>query len=389
MKKVRRKNRGFALLMVIAVLGLTAVLGFAMMSGTELQVQTGQNALNAAAADSLAESGMNLAAYYLQYPSAAPSLNSFGFWAGATGFSFGSSVPGTVDIVVSSPSTNVYSITSTGKSGATSSSTTQRKIIGQLAVNPGLQFKYGAMFSQDVSLPSMVQIVGGVQCNGAFTNWGNISGTVYSNSIQNKGVYTATWSLLTSANKQTVTSTAHVKDYRTYAYQGQTYTATTLGSGTIAANTTLGTSATNPAGIYYYSGNLTMAGSVAINGTLIVDNGSFTVNGTGSTITAVSGYPALVVKSSDLIFKGLITANRTFNVNGVTWVGGSIKSSGVFLSGAMNLNGAVVFGNGGSVDSGFTPLATVKITYDSTKTYAPDMDTSVASPGVKFTSWQQ
>ncbi len=375
-------------MMVVAVIGLTAVMGFAMLSGTQLQVQTGQNAMNAAVADSLAESGMNLAAYYVQYPTYAPSLNASGFWAGATGYSFGTSVGGTVDITVTSPATNVYSITSTGKYGASSSSSTQRKIASTLKVNPGLQFKYGATFSGGVTLPSMVQVTGGVQCNGTLTNWANISGTVYSNAISNKGVYSVVWQLLSTNTKYACPTLTNLKDYRTYTYQGQTYSATTLSSGTIATSAILGSSSSNPAGIYYYSGNVTINGNATINGTLIVDNGSLTINGTGSSITAASGYPALLVRSSDFIFKGALSS-RSFTVNGVTWLGGDLKSSGSFLGGTLAFNGAVIFGNGGTVDSGFTPLVAVKFNFDATKAIAPDMDKSVSSPGVKFTSWQQ
>ena len=95
-RQLRHGRRGFALLLVLTVIAITTILGFAVMAGTQLQVQTSKNTYAAAAADSLAESGMNLAAYYLQYPTKAPSLNSLGYWAGGTGITFGTGVTGSV-----------------------------------------------------------------------------------------------------------------------------------------------------------------------------------------------------------------------------------------------------------------------------------------------------
>ena len=63
-----RHSRGFALLVVVAVVALASVLGFVMLSSATLQNRASANQGRLTSADYLAESGLNIAMYYLQYP---------------------------------------------------------------------------------------------------------------------------------------------------------------------------------------------------------------------------------------------------------------------------------------------------------------------------------
>src|SRR2546421_8380608 len=114
----RRQRNGVALVMVVALILLATVLGFAMLSGSMLQMRAGGNLSKSAQADYLAESGLNLAMYYLQNPTLAPSLNASGYWAGTGGdVTIDSSISGTVNVTVTQDSSNqwVYEVSSTGK----------------------------------------------------------------------------------------------------------------------------------------------------------------------------------------------------------------------------------------------------------------------------------
>src|SRR4030095_5832457 len=85
-----KHRRAMALLMVVTVLGVVAIVGFALLSAASLQAQAASNSTRSAEAASLAESGMELACYYLLYPSKAPVAIPVGsYWAGATGIHFG------------------------------------------------------------------------------------------------------------------------------------------------------------------------------------------------------------------------------------------------------------------------------------------------------------
>jgi Tfp pilus assembly protein PilX len=66
------RARGMALLMVLLVVAVAAVLGYAMLASSSLQSQVAGNIQRASAAELLAESGINLAMYYVQNPTKAP-----------------------------------------------------------------------------------------------------------------------------------------------------------------------------------------------------------------------------------------------------------------------------------------------------------------------------
>src|SRR5688500_14628068 len=58
-------RRGAAMLLVLSVLAVAAVLGYAMLSIASIQRQLESNARRGPEAEGLAESGVNLAIYYL------------------------------------------------------------------------------------------------------------------------------------------------------------------------------------------------------------------------------------------------------------------------------------------------------------------------------------
>src|SRR5688572_7803786 len=59
------RRRGFSMMMVIAVVAAVTILGMAMLSSNTLQAQASAGRGAIAQADSLAESGLNRATYYL------------------------------------------------------------------------------------------------------------------------------------------------------------------------------------------------------------------------------------------------------------------------------------------------------------------------------------
>src|SRR5687768_9309045 len=97
---IRRQRSGIALILVVTVLAFAAIVGFTMLSTASMQAAATRNSNLALAADGLAESGFDLACYYLLNPNKAPTFVAPGdFWRGGT-ISFGPSMPGTVDITI-------------------------------------------------------------------------------------------------------------------------------------------------------------------------------------------------------------------------------------------------------------------------------------------------
>jgi hypothetical protein len=120
-----------------------------------------------------------------------------------------------------------------------------------------------------------------------------------------------------------------ISSYQLYT-GGQTYTVPTVSS--TLSNTTLAASpSTNPLGIFYASGNVTINSNVTINGTL-VSGGDVTINGTGVSMQPVAlpqlqggtgtvQLPVAVVKGNVSVgnlaqasVRGLVAAWNSFNI---------------------------------------------------------------------------
>lgn len=367
---------GFALVHVIVVVGIAAVLGLAMLSSSALQAQQGANARLAAEADTLAESGVNLAMYYLQYPARAPLLKS-GYWPGATDMALGTGGSGTVDVTVFRDTSDpqVYYVTSTGSAAPAAGSAQQfeRTVKAKLRVRPGLQVRHGLLTGGDVTLGLNVKVTSGnVMIDGALTNYGIILDTAWARSFPVLGSI-GTWLLLSPSAKVNVPRPETIEKYETYVYaDGHSYPRETLTMASVAS-TTLGPSTQNPLGIFWAEGSFTLGDNVTINGTLIVE-GDLIVNGGNIKITAPAGQPALIV-AGDIRTR----SNRSMTVNGVTWVGKAIRGdSGTSLLTTLGFNGALMFGGGGGNAIDASAGTTVDIRYDPTRVAVPDMDKELA-----------
>ena len=368
------------MLLVLSVVALVAVMGLAMLGEASVQSQTGRNTQAAAAAEALAESGADLACYYLMNPQQAPSLSD-GYWHGGNGITIGG-VNGSVDVGVLSIGNKDYSITATGRSGLSGASTPTRTVSITVRVERGLEVKVGAAFSTAVlTAPASLMVDGDVQVNGALTNLGTINGTAYATSATNSGTLLGGWLPLSSDNQMQVPTAANLRNYQTYTYGTSSYTATDLGA-SIAAGTVLGPTPTNPAGIYRHSGALSIGSNVTINGTLLVSGGPLNVTGSNSVITPMHGYPGAVV-TGDVYLRGPGTRNLT--VNGMSWVGGGLKSSGVLTSSYLTFHGALLMGGGGTVDALFG--GKVNVYPDAESVSGVDLDVTLARPGVQVKSF--
>ena len=381
-----RKRNGLAMMLVLSVLAFVAVMGFAMLSGAALQAQSSRNSSLAVEADALAESGIDLAYFYLLYPHRAPSppaKNSL--WGGATGITFGASVPGSVDVVVTSLGSGNYSVQATGKRAGADGAVVKRQANATAHVDPGFQMKAAAATAGNTVLSLYTTINGDLQSGGNITNNGKITGTaITSNAPLGTGIITGGWTTPTSNNTSPVPNSSKLTDYSTYKYQGVTYSAATIT--TLASNTTLGPTPTNPAGIYKCTGNLNMGSNVTINGTLIVEGGVLNVNGGNNFINPASGFPAAILKS-DLVVVGPGTP-RNVSFNGLTWVGGAVKSSGVITNAAyVDFNASVLFGGSSSISLTF--LGKVDVSSDPEKVVGVELDKTVTPAAVTVLSYKQ
>src|SRR5687767_11093494 len=148
--RATRARRGAAMLLVLSVVAVAAVLGYAMLSVTSVQRQVERNQRRGPEAESLAESGVNLATYYLLHPETAPGYPGWAnvqwYWPGTGGpIGFGAAMDGTIDVdVVQDPDSPwEYEITSTG---VAASSPVSRTVTTRVYLNADYEVTHGAVF---------------------------------------------------------------------------------------------------------------------------------------------------------------------------------------------------------------------------------------------------
>ena len=392
------RARGMALVMVLVVVAFAAVMSWFMLGSSALQVQVTGNLRRSSEAECLAESGLNLATYYLQNPDKAPagSLNAQWFWPGASGISLGSiagdatvPVAGTVDVTVTSPQNNMFDIVAVGRAGPNPASRMAHTSKCRVTVQDSRFFLKAAILAGgDVHVKDGVAIIGDIQSNRKVTlDAGAIVNGVVTAMMINGAGGTANSTVIQPPDQPFfVPDATTVTDYRTYVYKGVTYTAGVLPNpkGTDLTNITLNPSPDNPAGIWWTDKTFTMGSNVTINGTLLVLGGDLTVMGTNNFINAQPGFPALWadqhIKMDD---KG-----RQLTVNGLVWVGDGFRK-GVKGS-QVTINGGLIIANKINLDADTNKhYGGITITYDASKVYVPDFvkSSTPAVRSVKIVTW--
>jgi hypothetical protein len=369
-------------MLVVILVALASVIGYALLATTSIQAQIADNTQDAANADTLAESGMNVAMYYLQNPSLAGLAPGKTYWEGQSGMTFGSTVAGTCDVAVTPLTNTRFKIRSTGRPSSASDAIS-RTIESTIELNYAPAVNYGIGANANLTVPGSVTLKGDIAVKGTLRllTGAKVDGVINAVSVIGS-LLTATLGSGGSSSMPAPVPTS-IPSYRTYSYGGTTYTATEL-TGDLA-DVTLGPTSTNPAGIYYWTmGTRKLNGNVVVNGTLINETGNIWVNGGNNSITAVTGFPGLVV-GSDLV---MASTNRRLTVNGMVYLKGRITATGG------NQNGSKLIINGGLLMSNANPTidttynGTINVTYKSSALVVTGVGSSTSSPqSVSVMSW--
>jgi Tfp pilus assembly protein PilX len=388
----RPRRRGAALMIVMVVIAVATVLGFAMVSASSLQSQTAGNLKYASTAEYLAESGAQLALYYLQNPTLSPVARPNGYYPGQAGVTFGAAVKGSADVTVTyDAAAKQYTITSVGRASTNNEGVNISKTVTATA---GLVTKYtqttAMTVANNLTLYGSTSVTGNIDTNGTFAipalTGAMARGTVRYRTTATTpiGTFTGTKVPLSAGETVSVPSLATIRDYTgTYTYQGQTYTAKKLTAASYSSTTmpSAADAVTNPAGVYWTDQAITtFGGGVNFNGTLVITNGKLVLSGLGNTFTPKVGFPAAVVSGNVEVSTG--TTSATFN--GLVWTGGFLKTGTV---------GSNVTINGAYLSAGSTPIdplykGFLTITYDAAKVAVPDFSTTNATTiGVRVASW--
>lgn len=401
---------GVALMLVMGVIIVAAVLGYAMLSHASLTQQVSANSSQSAAAQGMAESGVNLAIYYLQnpdkapdYPTTYPDTEAYDrqgkYWTGTDGqfVDFGSPSIGSVKVTVTRTNPLIrwqYDVVAVGRSAG---SALERTVNATVYLDSAYKFEHAAQFTNDVTLTGATKIgISGQSVGDVYSNGGLImrtGGIVWGRGYRRKNTSspaspTLLWSDAGMVPK-VVPLPTEIRSYQTYEYpEGQSNSATTL-TGVTEMGSLLGIpvekygpTTGNAAGIYYVPGNLKLKAGTEIDGTLIVQ-GNVSVEGLNVWIHSRNGFPALVV-TGNLTFSNLLASQMT--VDGVAYVGGRVDAGGLIPT--FNVNGALLVAGANPIFVS-SPLAKLNIIHDPAKVHVPDFaDVGRTPSSVKVLAWQ-
>jgi Tfp pilus assembly protein PilX len=390
-------RRGVALILVLMLVALAAIVSFALLSASTLQAKVSGNSNIAMIADSNAESGLNLALYYLQHPQSAPTLSggSTPYYPGSSSLSLGNA--GTVALAISNPSSKTFDIVSSATIGSGSTALT-RTVKASAYLNASYQVTQALLANRDLSLPGSgsgvtVTVNGSARIDGTLSvaSPSTISGNKQAVAI-GAGVSSAdAVPKYPTVAAPDITDLTIAKNLPLYYWRGKgPYLADQLTinpSGGSLQTTRTGSrvkdssySGDNPGNVWYTTSTRTFTGTVSVPGTLVIirDSSAPTTAkhlrvGGVLRITPKSGYPGLVVVD-DVQFQG---SNRQLIVDGLAWIGGKLTnnaSGAAVVNGSAQINGALMLANKSAqaIDSsGFQ--GTVSVTYSASNLDLPDL----------------
>jgi len=355
---IRFRRRGYALFLVLGMVAVASILGLSFALKTAPAVPVAANRVALLQAQYLAGSGVAVAARFLLHPPSSIGACSFWTGTGSGGISIdGSSNSCVISVVKSAIDGRIYTVTSTATIvDAQGVARSKRTVTADLVVPPAdqhcVQRAYRASTSQ--TLPSMLSFYGDMFVNG------NISSSAWSQSVV-AASGTVSWgatstygppSSILQSQQPKVMPTISPSDYSSYTidgtayYTGATYSSQDLTSGSSPTNGGVITSS-NPGGILIStngsagSRQLRLRDSVTFQGTLVVD-GSLELKGDNVVLTAVSGYPAVVVSKDFLV----TSDNPHMTINGAVLVGGTMRKSGGNKTSFITINGPLITNTG-------------------------------------------
>lgn len=380
------RARGMALAMVLVAVSTAALLGYTLLATAAVESKVSGNNLRIVQMQYLAESGLNLAAYYVQHPDRSPVMlvkGTSGDWhyGGESGIAL-AGLPGTFDIAVANPVAKTFSVVATARlNGQTRQATATFRIVRSLPVERALYVRGNMLLYSGLQVTA-----GGMTDDGTLVLalLGQVNGPIVARAAILPLGGTATISndaWLGNVRPSEITMYASLPSYQ---YQGKTYTAKKV-QGSISNTTLLDPdTAANPANVWYIdSSNRTFSGNVTLAGTLAT-KGSRSVKIAGNlTITPKPGMPGLLV-GDDVIFSG---DSHTLTVNGIAHIAGQVTGPALSASDRFVVNGALYLDQSASpVAALFHGPIQVTLVPENAKVvdFAPTLETNTA---LQVLSW--
>jgi hypothetical protein len=338
------RRRGVALLLVLGVVAMASVLSWAMLSAASLRAQLDTNVRAATESKYLADSGISYAMYYLRYPEKSPVALTSGpynnFFAGQSGLNMWEGARGLVNVSVTNTARNTFVIRSTALvDGITQTSE------AEVAISTvGYAVDSAAAFGGSIQLPSNVSVTGLVTTTSQILNSaGTLLSWLGGTPISVKATAVPAFGDLLLVKSTGIVASTGGTD-RTYTINGVNYIAEKAPA-TITGTLTTSRPTLNPGNVWY-SDEVVTINNATINGTLVLrcTSKDLMVQGTNTLTTKSASLPALVVGNDVHLAHASLKAAR-LNVQGVTYVGDKIQTSGsTLLTTGLSFQGSLIMG---------------------------------------------
>ena len=310
-----RNKQGAALLVVLFIVMVITILSLGFLSRSDVELACGENMILRTQMDYLAESGLEHAKGLILSPQDVDSE----YWTGAVGQQLITGSDDYYDVNVVKVGQCNYQITCDAYREKNGERIGRSSLEGGLRLDPCIAYWVGV----GTTVGPQITINGDVYCNGDLTNNGTIGGDVFaSSSVINTGTIAGQENEVVAQppidwpglNKDDFTSQYYIGSEQ---YSVESILTVDLN------DITLGPDAGNPAGIYYYNGDLRLEENVIINGTLVV-SGKLIVSGGGNRITAEKNFPAIIIGnhldiegSGGITVEGLIQSEGEVHIKDV------------------------------------------------------------------------
>lgn len=347
------------MVIVTVALGLAAAMSAALLSTSVTRSRIAANAYEAAVAHALAESGANVAMYYLLYPDRYAGPKPDGYYPGETSIFLGNNAPGTVRTAVTfDGASNAYAISATAavaRSGGEYTRTLGARVQVLQSTTTQIDPAVDALVTNaPTTLNSRVSVTGSVKTFGDLDLvGGKVTGSVGADTVRISAAGTISETTRTLgaaliAADATATSTGglvdpatvrdglaalvpavqHLPDLRTYDVFDAlglkvTYAASPLASDTYDGVTLNPNVLTNPRGVFVASGSaddiaddadaddrvITIQGTVTVNGTLVLRGARLRLAPNAVLqLRPQAGFPALITDGAIAVNDGSVFA---------------------------------------------------------------------------------
>ena len=333
-KLINKNGSGAALLVVLFLIMVITIISTGFIAQSDVELACGDNMTTSVQIDSLVRSGLEHAKGLILNPQDADGW----YWQGDTNQQLAGGGDDYYDVNVVQAANLQYSVQCDAYRLNGGERIAERSLAADVRLDPFIAYWQSAA----QYLSSRVNIDGDVYFGDSLANYAAINGDVYgAKSITNYGSITGSRNSYVTLAPVTVPAISY-QDFDGYYYIGSDmYTVGIIGSSPLVS-ATLGPTAGNPAGIYYYDGSIDLKGSININGMLVVKSDLKICENAVVNITAVKNFPAIVV-GHDLSFENLSTS---LTANGFVKVDNHIDMRDKFGA-SLTVNGALyVLGNG-------------------------------------------